>query len=120
MRLQRLRTHRGVWVLLAFAVFLKIASASACLLDGQGIAMIPGPEGNATHLVAVADAGAVSVDDCMLGEGGGCHCACAHASTLPAPGLVVAAHLAVDSIDIHPPIAPTVRILASPLRPPIA
>lgn len=119
--LQRLRAHKGVWMLLALAVFLKVASASVCLLDGPEIVTASGNQSIAATLIASTDSSATSADDaCLLGESGGCHCACAHASTLPAPGLVVAAHFVIPSVEVHPPEAAEPRILASPLRPPIA
>ncbi len=119
--LQRLRLHKGVWMLLALAVFIKVASATVCLLDGPRLVLIADARLATADVVVGADPVAVSSDEvCLLGEPSGCHCACAHASTLPAPALAVASTVVIHSVDIHLSAAPSMRSLASPLRPPIA
>lgn len=109
-------------MLLAFAVFLKVVSASVCLLDAPRIATIPTTQAGTAQVAAVAAESDMtsSEEACLLDEANGCHCACAHASTLPASALAVMPHFVASSLHSHPPAAPSMRTLASPLRPPIA
>ena len=109
----RLRRHRGVWVLALAVLLFKVAMSTFCVLDGPRVAF----GGDTASAVAVATGNG---DDCVLGEGGGCHCTCAHAVALPA----VDAGVTVDVILLHPdtalsePLSPA--FFRSPLRPPIA
>jgi hypothetical protein len=119
---QRLRRHRGAWMLVALAMLIKFAASTACLLDGP----IAGPLAGESSAVTVSGTPVADVtmsfDDehCVLGEAGGCHCACAHAVTLPAYALSISASAWLPGIDSHPPVAPLLGASVSPLRPPIA
>jgi hypothetical protein len=116
--LQRLRLHKGAWALMLLAAFIKLASSTACFMDMPRLAVAPDDIRAVTTTLAATpdDTG----DSCVLGEGGGCHCACAHMTPLPAgtPALAVAHSL--PSPMVHPPSAPASRAPASLLRPPIA
>ena len=119
--LKRLRRHRGLWVLVMAVLLIKLVSGSVCVADG-------GERDGFSGRVSVAAAAAMQAtpqvpsDDgaCLLGEGGSCHCACAHAATLPV-SLVLAVgnpgmSLVIPSADAgHVP-----AVTASLLRPPIA
>ncbi|WP_052697947.1 hypothetical protein [Luteibacter yeojuensis] len=111
---QRLRSLKGAWILVMFAVLIKVASTTACTLDGPSTVAIASVAVAASHADAGPDEG------CLLGEPGGCHCACAHAVALPSAAPVVALVTLLPFIQAHPPAAPSVRAPASPLRPPIA
>jgi len=119
--LTRLRRHRGLWLLVAVVLLIKLVSGSVCLADG-GAHDGDGPQ---THLsvamtVDAPAAGSSGDGDCLLGEGASCHCACAHAATLPASVV-----LAIGAHDA-PFIAASVdagrvpEMTGSLLRPPIA
>jgi hypothetical protein len=120
--LARLRRHRGLWVLAVAVLLIKLASSTLCLTDGIAFqANATAPAAQAMLPVAAAEQGtAASEDGCVLGEGGTCHCACAHAVTLPV-AMFAGTALPVASM-------PASRILpgtlpgtpASLLRPPIA
>jgi hypothetical protein len=73
--LSRLRTRRGLW-LVGFATLLfKLVAGTVCMADGLTSPQAP--------LAPVAVAAAMVDTDsgsCVLGEAGGCHCACAHAA----------------------------------------
>lgn len=122
--LSRLRRHRGLWVLAAFVLLVKFASATVCLTDGSGT-YLTAAVATTTHVDALsaAAANASSADDngtCWLGEGSRCHCACAHSMTLPAsavtPALALEPHFLVPALSSG--WAPAVT--GSLLRPPIA
>jgi len=122
---QRLRRHKGGWVLLFAALLIKIAASSVCVLDGPS----PGFTGTGTGggqaqtlPMSQADPGASLGDDdaCLLGEGGSCHCACAHAATLPVTVNPLTAMIGVRIIVNHPPTTAIALVERSPLRPPIA
>jgi len=120
--LARLRRHHGLWVLAVAVLLIKLASSTVCMADGlgrQGSATLAA--GAATLPVAApAHVASSSDDDCLLGEGGSCHCACLHAVPLPATGFVSIAPPAATTA--LPPTRPgsAAGIPASPLRPPIA
>jgi hypothetical protein len=119
--LQRLRRHKGGWLLLIAALMIKIAAGTVCVLDGPRVAS-SGPSGGHTNIASVVEA-ATSADDgdaCLLGEAGGCHCACAHATALPATLPALAAVVSLPIVVSHLPVAPTPLFNRSPLRPPIA
>jgi hypothetical protein len=119
---QRLRRHRGGWMLLIAALMIKIATGTICVLDGPGlIATATASEHTLTVGNVQADtASANDGDACLLGEAGGCHCACAHAVTLPTTLPALAAVIALPVVIGHLPAAPTPLASPSPLRPPIA
>jgi hypothetical protein len=122
--LTRLRRHRGLWVLVAAVLMIKLVAGTLCLSDGPGARFAS----SATAVVAlpdtpmdtaVADVGD-GADTCWLGEGRLCHCACAHTVTLP-----TTVHVAVPMMDARfdsPAILSGYRPPAtgSLLRPPIA
>jgi len=119
---QRLRLHRGAWMLVVFAMLIKFAASTACLLDGPRIFVDGDQSGATTETQSLVATSADSQDDesCLLGEPGGCHCACAHAVTMPAASFDTVASALLPSIHAHAPVAPSMRPMASPLRPPIA
>ena len=117
--LTRLRRLRGLWLLAVFALMFKLVGGSLCAADGMRYA--PGTEAQRSAVVqaAASTAGDEGAGDCLLGEGGACHCSCTHAVPLPA---MVSFHLAAEILPSELPAAifghraePT----ASLLRPPI-
>ena len=100
------------------AILIKVTAATVCMLDGPRVAASATTVGvsQAMETQSVDD----QDDDCLLGENGGCHCACAHAMTLPAVTPGVALAILPLSVEPHRPVAPSLRPVASPLRPPIA
>lgn len=120
--LARLRRHRGLWVLAALVLVFKLASGSACLADAPSAALTAHASTAATAMTASAPLSGDTAPDpgCLLGEVGGCHCACAHA--MPVPAAAVAAPI-VPVLALVPSAVPSgVRVVlpGSPLRPPIA
>jgi hypothetical protein len=122
--LTRLRRHRGLWVLVAAVLVIKLVTGTLCLSDGPGVRFASG----ATAIVALANtpmdtavaSASGDADACWLGEGSQCHCACAHTVTLP-----TTVHLAVPMMDVRfdsPAILSgyTPAATGSLLRPPIA
>jgi hypothetical protein len=110
---QRLRRHRGGWMLLIAALMIKVAASTACVLDG------PKPIVDAVsvgQVTALADDG----DLCFLGESGDCHCSCAHAVALPTTMPSVATIVALPGVMVHLPAPNAPLAQRSPLRPPIA
>lgn len=113
--MNRLRRHRGLWLLVVLVMLIKLASGAVCLADGAR-----SQPSSAVATLSMAASPASQGDDCLLGEGGACHCACAHMATLPA-----SVSLAVGSL---PAIAAQAAFVAgrvpsrssSLLRPPIA
>jgi hypothetical protein len=120
--LQRLRRHKGGWLLLIAALMIKIAAGTVCVLDGPRVAsnVPPGDHTTIESVVAAATSSADEGDTCLLGEAGGCHCACAHATALPATLPVLAAVIGLPAVVSHLPAAPRLLFNRSPLRPPIA
>lgn len=117
--LQRLRLHRGVWLLVAVALLIKFATSTACLLDGPRPVFASAGD-TAASMIAVSDTQDPPDETCLLGEAGGCHCACAHAVAVPASGLRVAIVLPPSGVALHVPAATPPRGPGSLLRPPIA
>jgi hypothetical protein len=111
--LARLRHHRGVWVLALAVLLFKVAMSTFCVLDGPGF-VLGGDVANAGTTVLV------DADDCVLDEGGGCHCSCAHAVALPAGDTSVPVSVAVLSVEAVLTDALSPSFFRSPLRPPIA
>ena len=104
-------------------LMIKLASGTLCLADGSGVRLaadIP-----ATGAIALAlDSAAVDVpgvpDDCLLGEGAGCHCSCAHSIALP---MSVALSVHAMPVSFHAPATSPDFVPAmtgTELRPPIA
>lgn len=120
--LQRLRRHKGGWLLLIAALMIKIAAGTVCLLDGPRLVESP-PSSDQTLTLGITQADTTSTNDdeaCLLGEGGDCHCACAHAAALPVAASALAAVISLPVIVSHLPAAPLPLVSPSPLRPPIA
>lgn len=122
--LTRLRRHRGLWVLAVAVLLIKFASGTVCLVDGPETRFAA--TGASTTTVSVpmeTMATVVSGEDtntCLLGEVGGCHCACAHTVMLPAT-----ATSSIARMDARPslPVISSGFDPATPrslLRPPIA
>jgi hypothetical protein len=121
--LTRLRHHRGLWWLLAFALIVKLAASTVCLTDGFSGRTL-GSSSMPTMVELSLDTGTSSISDdgdtCVLGEPGGCHCACAHTATLPT---TIAIDLPrIDARFSAPAIVPDFApaAMTSLLRPPIA
>ncbi|MET0935628.1 MAG: hypothetical protein ABWX83_06555, partial [Luteibacter sp.] len=85
-------------------VFTSSAAPSVLLVDAVQVSAADAPDG----------------DTCLLGERGGCHCACAHAAALPLSISPLATVVMVGHAIGHLPEAPISRVAPSPLRPPIA
>lgn len=116
--LVRLRRHRGVWVLALAVLLFKVAMSTLCALDGPRIAFTDGSPAGA---VAVVDTAVVDADDyCALGEGGGCHCTCAHAVALPAQWTTTSATELPSTLYRSVPAGESPAFARSPLRPPIS
>jgi len=116
----RMRVSRRAWLLVALALLVKLATATACLLDGPSFASAPADRGDATQLVLATPGDMPGDDACALGEGGGCHCACAHAMALPAAAFAVGSFTLLPAYVSQPPVTPSPRDAIAPLRPPIA
>ncbi|UJJ53493.1 MULTISPECIES: hypothetical protein [Rhodanobacter] len=121
--LTRLRRHRGLWVLAVAVLLIKLVSGSICVADGAGMRFASATAAAPTTLVADTAVSPTAADDansCLLGEGSGCHCACAHSVTLPAsaplPIARMEAHFA--PLTFHSGVTPATT--GSLLRPPIA
>jgi hypothetical protein len=119
--LSRLRVHRGAWLVCVLTLAFKLFASSVCMAD-DGLATLSDRSGS-PQVVAVSDAAELGLGNagCVLGETGGCHCACAHAVPLP-PLTTAPTPVAVLSSSEWPPIAPhcVPAHTASLLRPPIA
>lgn len=117
--LVRLRRHRGVWMLALAVLLFKVAMSTFCALDGpRAVFAGNAPAGSA---VTVQDASVDADDDyCALGEGGGCHCTCAHAVALPTHATVMAATERPSNLHLAVPAGESPAFARSPLRPPIS
>jgi hypothetical protein len=119
--LKRLRRHRGLWVLVMAVLLIKLVSGSVCAADGGERDGFSGRASVAAAMTMQATPEVPSSDGaCLLGEGGSCHCACAHAATLPV-SLVLA--VGNPGMPLGIPSADAGRVpavTASLLRPPIA
>jgi hypothetical protein len=113
----RLRRHRGVWVLALAVLLFKVAMSTFCVLDGPRIAFA----GDATiGTMAAVDSLEGDDDLCVLNEGKGCHCTCAHAVAMPAGDSTVLVAPLVSRVHPLLPAAASPAFARSPLRPPIA
>lgn len=113
----QLRRHRGVWALALAVLLFKVAMSTFCILDGPRVAFA-GDIGKTT----VATIASLEADDdsCVLDEGNGCHCTCAHAVAMPSnlTAIPVAVPAAGAHASLHANASPS--FVGSPLRPPIA
>jgi hypothetical protein len=118
--LARLRARSGAWMICVAVLLFKIFASSICMADRPHA--LPVSAGVTFEAAASYADAQLSSDEgaCLLGEVGGCHCACAHAVPLSAVGPLHAFAVAgsFDRASISsgylPPIA------GSLLRPPIA
>jgi hypothetical protein len=120
--LTRLRRHRGLWVLAVAVLLIKLVAGSICLGDSP-IATALADAQATTSVPATMDAATAATPDdnaCLLGEAGGCHCACAHALTLAASVTLSIALIetSTESSRLSPDMIPATT--GSLLRPPIA
>ena len=121
--LARLRRHRGFWLLAMAVLMIKLASGTLCLADGPGAQFAADrvTTGITTPALDSTSAGVPgSPDDCLLGEGAGCHCSCAHSIALPM-SLVLSVH--AMPVSFHAPATSPGFVPAmtgTELRPPIA
>jgi hypothetical protein len=118
--LSRLRRHRWLWALALTVLSFKLVAGTVCLNDAP-VNQHAAPAAAITATQFVANP---SFDDngnaCLLGETGGCHCACAE--TLPVP-VTLSLHIApVEAPSaFHLPAYGFSPARAGPLlRPPIA
>ncbi|KZC30887.1 MAG: hypothetical protein ABS82_16505 [Rhodanobacter sp. SCN 67-45] len=121
--LSHLRRHRGLWVLAVAVLLIKLVSGSICVADGPRAQFVLATAAAPATLLADTAVSTVSADDvntCLLGEGAGCHCACAHSVTLPATAPMSIARMEprFAPLTIHSGFTPAMT--GSLLRPPIA
>ncbi|GAB3793610.1 hypothetical protein [Dyella agri] len=116
--LTRLRRHRGLWVLALAVLLIKLVTSSVCLGDAPSQRLVAAQAAVGVAALAV-DAG--TDDGCLLGEAGGCHCACAHSLTVTSASVAFA--LSPQPERLEPARSDTGHLPAvtgSLLRPPIA
>lgn len=112
-----LRCQRGVWVLALAVLMFKVAMSTFCVLDGPRVAFA----GDNTKANVAATASLEADDDlCVLDEGKGCHCTCAHATALPASPTVMPVAVPMSTAHALLRAAASPAFVRSPLRPPIA
>lgn len=121
--LTRLRRHRGLWVLAVAVLMIKLVAGTVCMADAPEKRLVSTTTISPASLPVDTVAASVSADDanaCLLGEGSGCHCACAHTVTLPVttPLAIARVEARFDAFDIHSGFTPATT--GSLLRPPIA
>jgi hypothetical protein len=120
--LTRLRRHRGLWVLAVAVLLIKLAAGSICLGDNPAATALADAQATTSVLATMDSATAATPDDnaCLLGEAGGCHCACAHALTLATSVTLSVALIetSTESFRLSPGMVPAAT--GSLLRPPIA
>ncbi|MGF6709353.1 hypothetical protein QFZ41_000317 [Luteibacter sp. W1I16] len=115
----RLFTHlrrRDVWMLALAVLLFKVAMSTFCVLDGPRVAF----SGDGASVTAASN---VTLDDgdlCVLDEGKGCHCTCAHAVALPVATTTVTVPSLVSRVGPALPVTAPPAFARSPLRPPIA
>ncbi|WP_369929705.1 hypothetical protein [Xanthomonas sp. NCPPB 2632] len=110
----RIRRQRGLWVLALAVLLFKLTMATFCLLDGPRVASLA--DGN----IAVATAEAAPADTCVLDEGAGCHCSCAHNVAMPSALPAILAGVPHTHTTVKPAAVLVSAYIRSPLRPPIA
>jgi hypothetical protein len=120
--LTRLRRHRGLWVLAVAVLLIKLVAGSICLGDGPAATRLADTQATPSVVATMDSATAAAQDDnpCLLGEAGGCHCACAHALTLATSVTLSVAPIetTMESPRLSPGMIP--ESTGSLLRPPIA
>jgi hypothetical protein len=120
--LTRLRRHRGVWVLAVAVLLIKLVAGSICLGDSPAAARMADTQATAGVLATMDSATAATPDDnaCLLGEAGGCHCACAHALTLATSVTLSVALIETRTESSRLSPGMILKTTGSLLRPPIA
>jgi hypothetical protein len=120
--LTRLRRHRGLWVLAVAVLLIKLVAGSICLGDAPAAARLADTQATTTVLATMDPVTAATPGDnpCLLGEAGGCHCACAHALTLATSVTLSVApvEMRMESSCLSPGMVS--QATGSLLRPPIA
>ena len=123
--LSRLRRHRGLWLLAVAVLMIKLSAGMICLGDGPDLRLAVTTAAatslydvalDATEYAAPADA----KGNCLLGEPGDCHCACAHSVTLPTTALASITTMEVRFASPAVRAGYTPAMSGSLLRPPIA
>jgi hypothetical protein len=115
----RLRRHRGLWVFAVAVLLIKLVSSSICMADAPASAYTAAQSAVETTVVD-APAHVQPQQDCLLGEGGGCHCACGHTLTVPSNAFMAwAAPAFAFTANLAPP-GMQAAFVGSLLRPPIA
>jgi len=119
--LKRLRRHRGLWVLVMAVLLIKLVSGSVCVADGGERDGFSGRASVAAAMTMQAIP-QVPLDDgaCLLGEDGSCHCACAHAATLPVSMVLAVGNPGMPSMTPSADAGRVPAMTATLLRPPIA
>ncbi|TPG47763.1 hypothetical protein EAH75_13190 [Rhodanobacter glycinis] len=120
--LTRLRRHRGLWVLAVAVLLIKLVAGSICLGDNPAATALADVQATTSVLTAMDSATAATPDDnaCLLGEAGGCHCACAHALTLVSSVTLSVALIETSAESSRLPPGMIPETTGSLLRPPIA
>lgn len=123
--LQRLRTTRGLTLLLLCALLLQTLTVSACIAHDLGepgfspVAMLEGTDG-VEAFAAEATAPDHDSDARLQHAIGSCaHCACSHLAALPVQG----AGASVSQLSVYQPLVPVLLAAGLPeqaLRPPAA
>ena len=124
--LNRLRRHRWLWALALVVLSFKLVAGTICLNDSVANRhTAPATETAVATNVANTATPSGLVDDsdngtCLLGEAGGCHCACPE--TLPVPAMLTLDFGPTESRFVfRTPAYPFLPARAGPLlRPPIA
>lgn len=116
--LTRLRRHRGLWVLAVAVLLFKVMTTSVCLADP----LASSPAAAATTPAQLSSINASAPDDagCLLGEAGGCHCACAHNMPVPIGIAWVLPRQDVSFMPFPAALGVIPDATRSLLRPPIA
>jgi hypothetical protein len=120
--LTRLRRHRGLWVLAVAVLLIKLAAGSICLGDNPAATALADAQATTGALATMDSATAAAPDDnaCLLGEAGGCHCACAHALTLATSVTLSVAPIETGTESFRLCAGMVPAKTGSLLRPPIA
>jgi hypothetical protein len=118
--LNRLRHHRWLWALALTVLSFKLVAGTVCLNDTAA----DQHAASAATTIATQSVANLSFDDngnaCLLGETGGCHCACAETLSVPVTLSLDGAPFE-SSFVFHNPAYGFSPARAGPLlRPPIA